>query len=442
MDATGYLKQILEADRTRQGDNETLPDFPDVLDEEALDVILADNSVRAVYQPVIDIASEEVVGFEALARGPSGSPLEPPTPLFETASAANRVPELDWACRIKALEGALDGGVEPPLTLFLNIEARTAKDRPFPRPLPEAFTRSLSELNVIFEITERAMTEYPSELLEMVAVLREFGCGVALDDLGADLRSLALMPLLQPDVIKLDMRLVQQHPNADVGQIAGAVQAQTEAPGAAVLAEGIEHEEHLFMAQALGATLAQGFLFGAPDSLPERTPRPKSPVRIMPRPRQSRRTPFEVASEGRSVRVGNSSLLRALSVQLEEFAGGLAQDGVLIGSFQQADRFQGNARDRFSRLGRKLAFVAALAEGLRSEPAEFVRGGRLAPNDPLIHEWAVVVIGPHIAAALAARDRGDEGANGERHFDFAVTYDREEVIEIARLLLARIGPKD
>ena len=440
MDATGYLKQILEADRTRYGDR--LPDPPDLLDEDTLDVILADNSVRAVYQPVIDIASEAVVGYEALARGPSGSPLEPPEQLFEAADAAGRVPELDWACRIKALEGALDGGVEPPLTLFLNIEARTAKDRPFPKPLPEAFTRALSELHVIFEITERAMTEHPAELLEMVAVLREFGCGVALDDLGADLRSLALMPLLQPDVVKLDMRLVQQHPNADVGQIAGAVQMQTEATGAAVLAEGIETEEHLFMAQALGATLAQGFLFGAPDPLPAETPRPSSPVRVIPRPRQSRRTPFDVASDNRPVRVGTGSLLTAMSAQLEEFAGGLAQDGVLVGSFQQADRFSGDARDRFSRLGRKLAFVAALAEGLRSEPAEFVRGGRLAPNDPLVNEWAVVVIGPHIAAALAARDRGDTGAIADRHYDFAVTYDREEVIEIARLLLARIGPRD
>src|SRR4051812_39684937 len=128
MDATGYLKRILEEDRTRHGD--ALPVAPDVLDEEVLDVILADNSVRAVYQPVIDIASQEVVGYEALARGPSGSPLEPPDMLFQVATAAGRVPELDWACRIKALEGALDGGVEPPLTLFLNIEARTAKDRP------------------------------------------------------------------------------------------------------------------------------------------------------------------------------------------------------------------------------------------------------------------------------------------------------------------------
>jgi hypothetical protein len=276
----------------------------------------------------------------------------------------------------------------------------------------------------------------------MVAVLREFGCGVALDDLGADLRSLALMPLLQPDVIKLDMRLVQQHPNADVGQIAGAVQAQTEATGAAVLAEGIETEEHLFMAQALGATLAQGFLFGAPEALPDETPRPSSWVRVIPRPRDSRRTPFEVASEGRPVRLGNRSLLSAMSAQLEEFAGGLGQDGVLIGAFQDADRFQGVARDRFSRLGRKLAFVAALGEDFRSEPAEFVRGGRLAPNDPLVKEWAVVVIGPHIAAALAAREDGDEAANGEAQWEFAVTYDRDEVIEIARLLLARIGPRD
>jgi EAL domain-containing protein (putative c-di-GMP-specific phosphodiesterase class I) len=440
MDATGYLKRILDEDRTRQGDS--LTEAPEVLDEEVLDVILADNSIRAVYQPVIDIASEEIVGYEALARGPSGSPLEPPSLLFQTAAEAGRVPELDWACRIKALEGALDGGVAPPLTLFLNIEARTAKDRPFPKPLPEAFTRSLSELHVIFEITERAMTEHPAELLEMVAVLREFGCGVALDDIGADLRSLALMPLLQPDVIKLDMRLVQQHPNADVGQIAGAVQAQTEATGATVLAEGIEDEEHLFMAQALGATLAQGFLFGAPDPLPENTSPPSSWVKVSPRARHSRRTPFEVASKERPVRVGPRSLLSALSVQLEEFAGGLGQDGVLIGAFQRADRFQGDARDRFSRLGRKLAFVAALGEGLRSEPAEFVRGGRLAPNDPLVEEWAVVVIGPHIAAALAARDAGDEAANGERAWEFAVTYDRDEVIEIARLLLARIGPRD
>ena len=439
MDATGYLKQILEADRIRHGDG--LPPRADALDEDTLDVILSDNSLRAVYQPVIDVASEEVVGYEALARGPDGSPLMAPEQLFEVAAQAGRVPELDWACRIKALEGALDGGVEPPLTLFLNIEARTAKDRPFPKPLPEAFTRSLSELHVIFEITERAMTEHPAELLEMVAVLREFGCGVALDDLGADLRSLALMPLLQPDVIKLDMRLVQQHPNADVGQIAGAVQAQTEATGAAVLAEGIETEEHLFMAQALGATLAQGFLFGAAEALPDNAPRPASPVRIMPRPRHSTRTPFEVASEGRPVRIGTPALLTALSVQLEEFAGGLAQDGVLIGAFQQADRFSGDAKDRFSRLGRKLAFVAALAEGLRSEPAEFVRGGRLAPNDQLVREWTVVVIGPHIAAALAARDC-DDAPNGDRHYEFAVTYDRDEVIEIARLLLARIGPRD
>ena len=438
MDATGYLKKILEEDRTNGGPLE----LPEVLDEETLDVILADNSLRALFQPVVDIASEEIVGFEALARGPSGSTLEVPVRLFEAATEANRVPELDWACRIKALEGALDGGVEPPLTLVLNIEARTAKDRPFPKPLPEAFTRALSELRVVFEITERAMTEHPAELLEMVAVLREFGCGVALDDLGADLRSLALMPLLQPDVIKLDMRLVQQHPNADVGQIAGAVQAQTEATGAVVLAEGIEHEEHLFMAQALGATLAQGFLFGAPDPLPEKTARPSTPVRVIPRPRESLRTPFQVASEGRPVRVGDGSLLTAMSVQLEEFAGGLAQDGVLIGAFQHADRFKGDAKDRFSRLGRKLAFVATLAEGMRSEPAEFVRGGRLAPNDPLIDEWAVVVIGPHIAAALAAKDKGDSGPVADRYYDFAVTYDRDEVIEIARLLLARIGPRE
>ena len=68
--------------------------------------------------------------------------------------------------------------------------------------------------------------------------------------------------------------------------------------------------------------------------------------------------------------------------------------------------------------------------------------GEMFVTDPLVKEWAVVVIGPHIAAALAARPDGAETAIGEAQWEFAVTYDRDEVIEIARLLLARIGPKD
>ena len=76
--------------------------------------------------------------------------------------------------------------------------------------------------------------------------------------------SLAFLPLLAPDVVKLDLRLVQERPGPAIAEIMNAVNADAERTGAVVLAEGIETEEHLVMARALGATLGQGWLFGRP----------------------------------------------------------------------------------------------------------------------------------------------------------------------------------
>ena len=94
--------------------------------------------------------------------------------------------------------------------------------------------------------------------------MRRAGWKVALDDVGADSASLALMPFLRPEVVKLDLRLVQQRPDADVAGIVAAVNAYAQRSGALVLAEGIEHDQHLQIARSLGATLGQGWLFGRP----------------------------------------------------------------------------------------------------------------------------------------------------------------------------------
>lgn len=90
------------------------------------------------------------------------------------------------------------------------------------------------------EITERALTHNPAELLRAVRLMRACGCGIALDDVGAVSYSLALLPFLVPDVIKLDMSLVQAWPDADQARILTAVSAYAERTGATVPAEGIE----------------------------------------------------------------------------------------------------------------------------------------------------------------------------------------------------------
>ena len=80
-----------------------------------------------VYQPIVDLASGETLGYEALARGPEGSPLHRPDRLFAAAAAAGRVVELDWACRIVAVRGALEAGLGPHVIVVPQL--RAGRDR-------------------------------------------------------------------------------------------------------------------------------------------------------------------------------------------------------------------------------------------------------------------------------------------------------------------------
>jgi DICT domain-containing protein len=77
---------------------------------------------------------------------------------------------------------------------------------------------------------------------------------------------------------------------------------------------------------------------------------------------------------------------------------------------------------------------------MADEPVAGVRGATLDSRDPLRGEWDVIVVGPHFAGALVARDCGDDGPDSQRRFDAVITYDRDLVIEAARSLLLRLTP--
>ncbi|MGH2867122.1 MAG: EAL domain-containing protein, partial [Solirubrobacteraceae bacterium] len=220
--------------------------------------------------------------------------------------------------------------------------------------------------------------------LPAVQSARERGWGIALDDIGADTRSLALMPLLRPDVIKLDLRLVQAQPTPEIAAIAGAVGAQAERTGAAVLAEGIESEQQAQYARALGATLGQGFFYGRPSPEPERaraihaTPLPIYTAALP----HAWRTPFELASGQRPVRHGPIPLLAAISRELELQAAANTRTSMLISSFPDADHGMSHMDEPYEELAGELAFAAVLASGCRrhqprdSEPSVSTRTTR------------------------------------------------------------------
>jgi EAL domain-containing protein (putative c-di-GMP-specific phosphodiesterase class I) len=399
--------------------------------------VLAQAAIDIGYQPVVDLDTREIVGYEALARGPRGGALESPDVLFAAARAAGRLDELDWMCQRQALMGALKAGLQAPHVLFLNVEPDTSGFMPL--ELRSLYARATSQMTVAVEVTERALTERPAALLGHVADMRAVGCAVALDDVGTEAGSLAMMAVLAPEVIKFDLQLVAGSADADIADVVNAVTAQAEHSNATILVERIETEADAQFAEALGARLAQGWLYGRRGPLTHAPPRPSSPVSVAATSRLDPRdtTPFALVSGARRVRRTGRALVDAMTHQLEEHARAAGDGAVLLSAFKHASAFSPDARARYAGLARSVAFCGVLGQDMPSEPAHGVRGALVHATDPLRLEWTVAVVSPHFAAALTAYDLGEE-APEDRRYEFVLTYDRELAVGAAASLMARV----
>jgi hypothetical protein len=283
-------------------------------------------------------------------------------------------------------------------------------------------------------VTERAVVHQPAELLRLVDWARDRDWGIALDDIGEDPASLAMMPFLEPDVIKLDLRLVRERPSAEIGLIMSAVLAQAERTDAVVVAEGVEDEATLEAALALGATLGQGWMFGRPGPLPAELPRVDQVVplhRGWPLGEDS--TPFSLVRAALPLRHGTKTQLLGIARHLEEQAMAWSDGPVVLSTFQAGEDLDVHTTGRYAELAGRGSFVAALQTGGAPELAAGVRCAALPHDHRLGEEWSVVVVGPHYAGALVARQVGDD-------YDFAVTHRRDLVIEAGRSLLRHVSP--
>jgi len=346
----------------------------------------APGAIRAAYQPIRDLRTGAVVAYEALARFHESTGIARPDLAFEAAAGdPELLVRLDHACMAAAVGSALEVGLPAETALFVNVLPSTLT-RQLPPALQELFDAA-DELCVVAEVTEVGVTARPAELLAFTAACRTAGFGVAIDDVGVNPDSLALLPLLSPDVVKLDRSLLSAVPTPGTGRVLTAVLAAQEGTGAAVLAEGIEDRGHIDLALGLGASLGQGWHLGRPGPLPSRFEAPDPPVALV---RQTERgvpvAPFDLVGEGDlQGRDTPYEYLLAISMDLEAKACRL-EDAIVASSFQESDRFTPATAVRYERLAGDLALVAALAEGLEQEPARGVRGGAIAPDDDLRHD--------------------------------------------------------
>jgi EAL domain-containing protein (putative c-di-GMP-specific phosphodiesterase class I) len=396
----------------------------------ALEDLLERCYLRPVYQGIFDLTSGDPVGAEALARWPDLG--VSPDDAFGSAMKQGRLYELDEACREAAIDDAISRGLPPRFELYVNLEPSVLG----PDTAAELVARTAGKVELVVEITERALARRPAELLRAVQTLRAAGCAVALDNVGAEPTSLALLPFVAPDVIKLDISLIQRWLNVEQAAIYTAVAAYAERTGATILAEGIETQRHLDEARALGATLGQGWYLSRPGPLHPFT----SPARGRSKRRVSMPTPKNPFSllEPSTIRTGPKGMLLGISQHLENQGLALETPPVVFGAFQDARHFTPQTADRYAQLAARCPLVTALGADLPPEPVAGVRGASLGPDDALRGEWVVVVVGAHYAGALIAQDLGDSGPDRERRFAFSLTHDHETVLAAARSLLSRV----
>ncbi len=410
--------------------------------------ILAGRRLTAVFQPVVELATSRVVGYEALSRGPKGSPFESPAALLGFAYRVGRAAELDWVCRAIAFRTALEARLPPELTLFVNTEPASSRS-PCPPDLRDIVQTGQRRLTVVVELTERYLADDPAGVLNAVFVARHQGLGVAVDDLGVDPATLALMPLVRPDVIKLDLSLIHARPDLQIARTVNGVLAEVERTGAVILAEGVETARHADIAYAMGSTLGQGWRFGRPGPLPATWPSTAgASVPVLRHDPATFATPFEVVTRLRPARSASRQLLRSLSKHLEYRAADPAEPSVLVACFEDARYFGAALARRYARLAATTLLIAVFGHGMVAEPAAGVRGTSLSDRDPLAQEWVVVVIAAHFSAALVARRPRQQTTSGHElrldssedlPYEFAVTYDRDLAIAAAQSLVQRIA---
>ncbi|WP_432545445.1 diguanylate cyclase domain-containing protein [Kineococcus sp. SYSU DK004] len=403
----------------------------------------------ASYQPIVDLRTREVVAVEGLVRGRRGDERLTPQQLFTDAAArgGDAVARLDEAC-LRCTTGSA-GDLPPGAVLFVNVEPPTlaALSR---RDLAEVAAGVGPGVRVVVEVTERDLLQNPAQLLEGVRRVRDLGWSVALDDVGAEPAALALMPFLRPQVIKLDLALVRARPSLDVAAIVNAVHAEAQRSGALVLAEGIETREHLHRALSTGARLGQGWYFAHPGPPPRRWAGTLQLPPPAPTP-SSATTAYELLARSVAAQPTTPDLLAALTRQVERQAMLLDETAVVLSCFQHADFLTTATRRRYEALASVSSLTAVLAPGIGAAPAPGVHGTALADDDPMSGEWVVTVVSPHFAAALAARDvrHGDGDGTApvpdrpgpprqQRRMTYVLSYDREQVIAAASLLMSRL----
>ncbi len=209
-------------------------------------------TLYSVFQPIWNLKSNYVYGYEALLRGNT-----PPEELFKRASENNKLVELDYLAHTLALSTFFGEG-----NLFLNLH---------PKTLEKGFKIDLSEFNidpskVVIEITEHEILN-ETVAKKNIKDIKNVGIKIAVDDFGHGFTNLSLIEWIQPSYIKLDRSLIKDIHSKTLPSLLKGLNGIAINIGADLVAEGIETNEQLEFVKYCDIKYGQGFLLGKPKQM-------------------------------------------------------------------------------------------------------------------------------------------------------------------------------
>ncbi|ABV89035.1 bifunctional diguanylate cyclase/phosphodiesterase [Shewanella pealeana] len=236
-----------------------------------LSKIIDKEKIKAVFQPICNISTHQVHGFEALSRGPEHSPLFSPVPLFKTAAYEGRLSELETLCRRISIQQFKN--IQLPGKLFLNISPKALLEPNHAKGLTLSLVQELGlhPSQVVIELSE----QYPADDIDLLKSClnhyRSQGFLTAIDDLGAGYSGLRLWSELAPDYVKIDRHFIESIDSSSVKQeFVRSIINLCQNLSCKVIAEGIETQAELAVLKQLGIVYCQGFLLGRPSDSPNR----------------------------------------------------------------------------------------------------------------------------------------------------------------------------
>jgi EAL domain-containing protein (putative c-di-GMP-specific phosphodiesterase class I) len=228
-----------------------------------------------LFQPIFSIAELETFAFEALTRGPEGTPIENAASLFELVRATQQEVRADRHCIDRALRTAscADGGV----SIAVNVHPTTLERDPgFIEFIAATLARErIDPRRVIIEILEEPSRFDVARVAAVVRELQDEGVRIALDDVGVGLWNYRVVAQLSPDLLKVDQRVVDGcATDGDRRSVLRSITLLADNIGAQLVAEGIERDADLEVVAELRIRYGQGYLFRHPGPLADVLERP------------------------------------------------------------------------------------------------------------------------------------------------------------------------